>query len=133
MTPNSATSLAGGAPGCIDAVSTSTSVGVAGVTTVSLKRRAVRAPGWSLAAALLGFFMVTLDAVIVNVALPGIQRQLAGGMGGLQWVVDGYLLAFAALMLTGGTLGDLFGRKRVMLGGLAVFIGGAVVCALASG
>ncbi|MGH3304835.1 MAG: hypothetical protein ACRDOK_24840 [Streptosporangiaceae bacterium] len=57
------------------------------------------APGWSLAAALLGFFVVTLDAVIVNVALPDIRTDLHGSMSDLHWVVDGYTLMFAALLL----------------------------------
>jgi len=95
---------------------------------MSLDRRSA-----ALAAVCGVLFLTFLDNTIVSVALADLQQSIGLGVSGLQWVVDGYLLAFAALMLTGGTLGDLFGRKRVMLGGLAVFIGGAVVCALASG
>ena len=59
-------------------------------------------PVWALLAAVLGFFVITLDAVVVNVALPAIGRDLGGGIAGLQWVVDGYTLMFAALLLSGG-------------------------------
>lgn len=70
MTPNSATSRNDGQPGCVDVMSTSATASVPAVTPAGHSRLAGQAPGWSLAAALLGFFMVTLDAVIVNVALP---------------------------------------------------------------
>ena len=60
-------------------------------------------------------------------------RSLGASVPELQWIVDGYMLAFAALMLTGGTLGDLFGRKKVMLDGVAIFCGGSVMSALATG
>ena len=72
-----------------------------------------------------------LDNTIVSVALADIQASLGVGVSGLQWVVDAYMLAFAALMLTGGTLGDLLGRKRVMLGGVALFCAGSVLGAVA--
>ena len=62
------------------------------------------APGFTLTAAVLGFFMITLDAVVVNVALPSIRAGLGGGITGLQWVVDGYTLMFAALLLSAGSL-----------------------------
>jgi MFS family permease len=133
MTPNSATSQTVGEPGCIDAVSTFTSVGVPGATTAPLRGRAVRAPGWSLAAALLGFFVVTLDAVIVNVALPDVRRELAGGMSGLQWVVDGYTLMFAALLLSAGSLSDRIGARRAFGAGMVVFVLASVGCGLAPG
>jgi EmrB/QacA subfamily drug resistance transporter len=93
--------------------------------------RATPAPAWSLAAALLGFFMVTLDAVIVNVALPGIRRQLAGGITGLQWVVDGYTLMFAALLLSAGSLSDRIGARRALGGGLVLFTLASAACGLA--
>jgi EmrB/QacA subfamily drug resistance transporter len=83
-------------------------------------------------AALCGvLFLTFLDNTIVGVALADLQTPLDVGVSGLQWVVDGYMLAFAALMLAGGTLGDLLGRKRVMLFGLAVLIAGSVVSAVA--
>lgn len=76
-------------------------------------------------------FLTFLDNTIISVALPNIQTSLSSGIQQLQWIVAGYLLAFAALMLTGGTLGDLFGRKKVMLGGVALFCGGSIIAALA--
>jgi MFS family permease len=74
-----------------------------------------------LLAMVFGLFMPMLDHLVVNVALPTIQRQLGAGVSGLQWIVDGYTLVFAALLLTGGALGDLYGRKRFYLAGLALF------------
>jgi DHA2 family methylenomycin A resistance protein-like MFS transporter len=68
-----------------------------------------------------GYFLVLLDVTIVNVALPTIGRRLGAGVSELQWVVDGYALALAGLMLTGGTIGDLHGHRRVVLSGLALF------------
>jgi Major Facilitator Superfamily len=89
------------------------------------------APGWSLAAALLGFFVVTVDAVIVNVALPDIRRELAGGMSGLQWVVDGYTLMFAALLLSAGSLSDRLGARRAFGAGMVLFVLASAGCGLA--
>lgn len=74
----------------------------------------------TLIAALLGFFTVTLDAVVVNVTLPTIRHDLGGGVAGLQWVVDGYTLTFAALLLTAGSLSDRLGAKRAFGGEQAV-------------
>jgi EmrB/QacA subfamily drug resistance transporter len=74
-----------------------------------------------LAAMVFGLFMPMLDHLVVNVALPTIQHQLGAGISGLQWIVDAYTLTFAAFMLTGGTLGDQYGRKRFFLAGLALF------------
>ena len=87
----------------------------------------------ALAAVAAALFLTFLDNTIVSVALANVQSSLGVGVSGLQWVVDGYMLAFAALMLTGGTLGDLFGRKRIMLGGLALFAAGSLLGALAPG
>jgi EmrB/QacA subfamily drug resistance transporter len=77
-------------------------------------------------------FLTFLDNTIVSVVLAGVQSSLHVGVAGLQWVVNGYALVFASLMLTMGTLGDLFGRKKVMLAGVAVFCVGSVVGALAT-
>src|SRR3982074_3514693 len=77
-------------------------------------------------------FLTFLDNTIVSVTLANIQATLHSGITQLQWIVDGYLLAFAALMLTGGTLGDLLGRKKVMLAGVALFCAGSVLAALAA-
>jgi DHA2 family methylenomycin A resistance protein-like MFS transporter len=68
-----------------------------------------------------GLFLVQLDVSIVNVALPSIRAELAPSAAGLQWVVDGYAIALASLMLAGGTIGDLRGHRRVVLAGLALF------------
>ena len=76
-------------------------------------------------------FLTFLDNTIVSVALADIQSSLSVSVSGLQWIVDGYMLAFAALMLTGGTLGDIFGRKKVMLAGVAIFCAGSIVAAAA--
>src|SRR5919201_452397 len=66
-------------------------------------------------------FMAMLDNTVVNVALPTISDKLGAGVSGLQWIVDGYVLAFASLLLTGGILGDRYGRKKMFLTGVAVF------------
>src|SRR4051794_31300609 len=68
-----------------------------------------------------GLFLVQLDVSIVNVALPSIRADLEPSAAGLQWVVDGYAIALASLMLAGGTVGDLHGHRRVVLAGLALF------------
>src|SRR5437588_10813876 len=69
---------------------------------------------WVLAAMVFGLFMPMLDNLVVNTALPTIQRSLSTGVTGLQWIIDAYVLAFASFMLTGGALGDLYGRKRFL-------------------
>ena len=79
-----------------------------------------------------GYFLVLLDVTIVNVALPSIGSGLGASVSGLQWVVDGYAIALASLMLAGGTIGDLHGHKRVVLSGLAIFGVASIGCALAS-
>jgi EmrB/QacA subfamily drug resistance transporter len=75
-------------------------------------------------------FMAMLDNTVVNVALPTISRTLGAGVSGLQWVVDGYVLAFASLLLTGGILGDRYGRKRLFILGLIGFTGASLLCGL---
>src|SRR5205085_3045986 len=88
---------------------------------------------WTLAAAVLGFCVVTLDAVVLNVALPAIRRELGGGIAGLQWVVDGYTLMFAALLLSAGALSDRIGARRGFAVGLGVFVAASAACGLAPG
>ena len=85
----------------------------------------------ALWAALLGFFVVTLDALVVNVALPVIGRQLGGGIAGLQWVIDGYTLVFAALLLSSGALSDRIGARRAFGAGLVVFVAASAAGGLA--
>ncbi|MFI0819478.1 MFS transporter [Streptomyces sp. NPDC021098] len=83
----------------------------------------------ALAAVSLGMFCVQLDAFALNPALPRIGRDLGAGAG-LSWVVSGYLLAAASLMLGAGRLGDVIGRRALLTAGLAVFGGASLVCAL---
>ena len=85
----------------------------------------------TLGAMCFALFMAMLDNTVVNVALPSIQNHFGSGVSGLQWVIDGYTLVFAAFMLTGGTLGDLYGRKRIFLIGLIIFTAGSLLAALA--
>ena len=89
--------------------------------------------GFALAAAVLGMFMITFDAVVVNIALPSIRHDLGGGMTGLQWVADGYTLMFAALLLSAGALSDRAGARRAFGTGLSVFVAASAACGLAPG
>ncbi|MDG6106905.1 MFS transporter [Dactylosporangium aurantiacum] len=93
--------------------------------------RSVR-PNAVLAAALLGFVVISLDALVVNVALPDIGQDLHGGIAGLQWIVDGYTLTFAAFMLSAGAFSDRVGASRAFAGGLVVFTVASVACGLAT-
>jgi EmrB/QacA subfamily drug resistance transporter len=86
---------------------------------------------WTLGAVSFGLFMIMLDNTVVNVALPSIQRELGVGLSQLQWIVAGYALAFAALMLTGGKLADRYGRRLVFVAGLALFTAASLACGLA--
>lgn len=96
-----------------------------------MPRRARLGERRALAAACLALFLTMLDNTLVSVALPNMQSDLHAGVSALQWVVTGYILVFASLMLTGGTLGDLFGRRRLLLGGLALFSAASVLAAVA--
>jgi EmrB/QacA subfamily drug resistance transporter len=79
-----------------------------------------------------GVLMIVLDATVVNVALPSIQKDLSFSQNNLAWVVNAYLIAFGGLLLLAGRLGDLLGHRRVFLVGLAVFTAASLLCALAS-
>ena len=79
----------------------------------------------------LATFMTYLDNNIVNVAIPAIQRDLHLTTAGLEWVVSGYILVFASLLLAGGRLGDIFGRRRLFLIGLGIFTAASLVAGLA--
>src|SRR3954470_2693708 len=85
---------------------------------------------WTLVAVCLGIFMLLLDITIVNVALPDIQTELSSSFSDLQWVVDAYALTLATLLLTAGSLADLFGRKRVFVIGLGLFVLASLLCGL---
>jgi EmrB/QacA subfamily drug resistance transporter len=82
-------------------------------------------------ACILGSVIVFVDATVVNVALPAIRRDLGGGLSLQQWVVDAYLLTLGSLLLVGGSLGDLFGARRLFLLGIAAFGVASILCALA--
>ncbi|HEV2415845.1 MAG TPA: MFS transporter [Candidatus Dormibacteraeota bacterium] len=75
-----------------------------------------------------GFLLIVVDMTIVNVALPSIQKDLGFSSSGLAWVINAYLIAFGGLLLLAGRLGDLVGRKRVFLAGLAIFTGASLLC-----
>src|SRR5436309_8024408 len=78
-----------------------------------------------------GMLMIVLDATIVNVALPSIQSDLGFSQSSLAWVVNAYLIAFGGLLLLAGRLGDLIGRRRVFMVGLAVFTTASLLCGVA--
>src|SRR6478735_3081788 len=86
---------------------------------------------WTLVAVCTGVFMLLLDVTIVNVALPDIQGQFDASLSGLQWVIDAYALSLAALLLTAGSLADIFGRRQVFVIGTALFTLGSLLCGLA--
>ncbi|HEX2192690.1 MAG TPA: MFS transporter [Acidimicrobiales bacterium] len=86
---------------------------------------------WVIAATVLGSGIAFLDGTVVNVALPAIGRDLEGGLAGLQWTVDGYLLTLGALLLLGGSLSDLYGRRRMFVTGLVAFTAASAACGLA--
>src|SRR6202007_1473228 len=78
-----------------------------------------------------GMLMIILDSTVVNVALPAIQHDLGFSQANLAWVVNAYLIAFGGLLLLAGRLGDLIGRRRIFMIGLAIFVGASLLCGLA--
>jgi len=94
-------------------------------TTKNLQRR-----GWTLVIVSLGLFMMVLDNLVVNVALPSIRHDLGASIQTLEWTVNAYVLAYAVLLLTGSALGDRLGRKRMFIFGIALFTAGSVAAAL---
>ena len=87
---------------------------------------------WTLGAVTFGLFMIMLDNTIVNVALPSIRADLHISLSELEWVVAGYALSFAVLMLTGGKLADYYGRRRMFILGLTIFTASSLACGLAN-
>lgn len=108
-------------------VDTAASQGLA--TSATAKRMDTK--WWTLIAVSLGTFMLLLDLTVVNVALPQIQTSLHSTFEGVQWVVDAYALSLAALLLTGGGLADLFGRRRLWVIGLVIFTAASALCGAA--
>ena len=106
---------------------------------VVLARKHVDAPcaradeKWILLSTIAGSSMAFIDGTVVNLALPALQRELGATLTELQWIVEGYALMLAALLLVGGALGDRLGRRRVFVAGVALFGSSSVGCALASG
>ncbi len=86
---------------------------------------------FTLAAVSFGLFMIMLDNTVVNVALPSIQRDLGADLSSLQWIVAGYALSFAALMLIGGKVADAYGRRLIFVIGIGVFTSASLWCGLA--
>src|SRR4051794_4216013 len=96
------------------------------------RRDGMDAHRWKLLAVLCSvYFMVILDAAIVRVAVPSIDRELHMSPEGLQWVANAYMLTFGALLLLGGRMADLLGRRRLFLAGLALFTLASLLCGLA--
>ena len=93
--------------------------------------RGERRRWWTLAAVSFGLFMIMLDNTVVNVALPSIQRELGVGISELEWIVTGYALTFASLMLIGGKLADMLGRRRIFVIGITLFTLASLWCGLA--
>ena len=86
---------------------------------------------WTLGAMCFALFMMMLDSTVVNVALPSIQRDLDASISGLEWTVNGYTLSIAVLLVTGGRLGDIFGRRRMFLTGIVIFAVSSATAGLA--
>src|SRR4051812_11392193 len=95
-------------------------------------REELRRPAWMLVALLVAMFMAQFDFFVVNVAAPTIEARLHAGQGALQLIVGGYAFAYAAGMISGGRLGDLFGHRRLFVGGMAGFTLASVLCGIAA-
>src|SRR5215469_8728493 len=88
---------------------------------------------WTFAVTSAALFMASLDNLVVTTALPSIREHLHASLEGLQWTVNAYTLTFAVLLLTGASLGERFGRRRMFVAGLALFTAGSAAAALAPG
>jgi EmrB/QacA subfamily drug resistance transporter len=88
---------------------------------------------WTLGAMCFALFMIMLDNTVVNVALPSIQRDLGASLSSLEWTINGYTLAFAVILATGGRLGDIFGRRFIFLIGVTLFTISSATAGLAAG
>jgi len=90
-----------------------------------------QAAPWILAATILGSSMAFIDSTVINVALPALQSSFHASIIDVQWVVESYALLLGALILVGGSVGDLYGRRRIFLAGVAIFAVGSIWCGLA--
>jgi MFS family permease len=105
---------------------------IAAIETTSPEPAARERSRWiALVVLCVGFLMIILDQTIVNVALPSLQSDLGFSQSSLAWVVNAYLIAFGGLLLLAGRLGDLIGRRRIFMIGLAVFVAASALCGLA--
>src|ERR1041384_3164398 len=86
---------------------------------------------WTLGAMCFALFMIMLDNTVVNVALPSIQRSLHTTLGNLEWTINAYTLTFGVLLVTGGRMGDIFGRRRMFLFGVVLFAAASAAIRLA--
>src|SRR6185369_13419422 len=86
---------------------------------------------WALGVLCLSLLVITLDNTILNVAIPALVKDLHASTSSLQWIVDGYTLVFAGLLLTLGSVGDRYGRKGALMVGLVIFGSGSVLSAIA--
>src|ERR1700729_371638 len=86
---------------------------------------------WALAVMCLSLLTISLDNTILNIAIPALVKDLNASTSQLQWILDGYILVFAGLLLTTGSLGDRFGRRGALSAGLAIFGGGSLLSAFA--
>jgi len=102
--------------------------GAAGVATAGGK---AKYPRLVLATCILASSLAFIDGSVLNVALPAIGRAFAAGTAEVQWVVNAFMLPLSALLLIGGAAGDLYGRRRVMLWGIALFTAASLLCAAA--
>jgi EmrB/QacA subfamily drug resistance transporter len=102
---------------------------------VSSRADAVCSPGaapWILAATILGSSLAFIDGTVVNLALPALQTDFGASVTAMQWVVESYALLLTSFMLVGGSLGDIYGRKRIFIAGVVLFAAASMWCGLAS-
>src|SRR5262249_19228206 len=102
------------------------------MTALTALRRPAWNPTWTLVAASLALMMAFLDALVVTTALPTLRHSLHSSLGNLEWTVNAYNLALACMLLTGAALGDRFGRRRMFVIGVSVFIAASVLAGSAS-